>query len=125
MLETGMIRAMLVALLALLSAPAANAEEVQMSYYLRNMLPHAVVIELYSQSRRHVWPGDDKVYLLLEGERKAVQIRCEARERICYGAWINGSAQINWGVGPDNRETCTDCCAICIPKGSGLVELEE
>ena len=119
-----MIRAALIFAFALLPAAAA-AQDATMTYYLRNFLPHPVVIELQSQSRRHVWPGDNKVYFLEEGERKAVPIECEAGERICYAAWIDGKGSIYWGVGPNGTATCVDCCAICVPKGTALVELME
>jgi hypothetical protein len=117
-----MIRFALAILLCLLPV-VASAEEVEMNFYLRNHRPHAVVVELYSQSRRHVWPGDGKVYLLEKGERKAVPIECEAPERICWGAWINGDAGTFWGVGPDNGFVCEECCTLCIPKGSGFAEV--
>ena len=30
-------------------------------------------------------------------------ISCEAGERICYGAWVNGNDGISFGVGPDRE----------------------
>src|SRR5690606_14584567 len=119
-----MIRAVLLIVLAVLPA-AAGAQDGTMTYHLRNFLPHPVVIELQSQTRRHVWPGDNKVYFLEEGERKAVPIDCQAGERICYAAWVDGNGHLSWGVGPDGTQACVDCCAICVPKGTAIVEIEE
>lgn len=94
-----------------------------MAFFMKNLLPRAVAIELYSQDRQTVWPGRDKVYRLNEGEQKSVTVSCNTGETICYGAWLNGDARTYFGVGPDNAHTCKKCCAVCEDRGSVTIEL--
>lgn len=107
---------------AIMAAPA-TADT--MSFYMKNETARSVVVELYAQDRRHVWPGDDKVYLLERGERKSVPIDCNAGERICWGAWRYGNDNWSWGTGPDNARTCDDCCSLCVPSGTETIDLSE
>ena len=79
----------------------------------RNDHPNAVEVELYSQDREYVWPGNDEVYLLDDGETKTMSVECDEGESICYGAWIQGDQNTFWGVGPDNSQKCDNCCYIC------------
>jgi hypothetical protein len=109
------------ALLALLLAAPAQAEE--MAFYMKNGVPRAVAVELYSQDRQTVWPGGEKVYLLEKGEKKSVPVSCQAGETICWGAWLNGDDRTAWGVGPGSLRTCDDCCAICTAKSTATVEI--
>jgi hypothetical protein len=93
-----------------LAAPAFAAD---VSFVMNNHHPNAVEVELYSQDRDHVWPGDDEVYLLDDGETKTMSLECEEGESICYGAWIQGDQNTYWGVGPDNSQKCENCCYTC------------
>lgn len=90
---------------------AASAGDVTIT--IRNSHPNAVELELYSQDRNHIWPGNNQVYYLDDGETKSVPLSCNEGETICYGAWISGDKGTYWGVGPDNAETCDDCCYTC------------
>lgn len=90
----------------------------EMNVFIKNLHPRAVVIELFSRTRDHRWPGDDKVYLLERAEQKSVVIDCEQGEQICYGAWVNGNDGTYWGVGPDNNKACDDCCHICVKSST-------
>jgi len=92
-------------------AGAALADDV--TFVMRNDHPNAVELELYSQDREHVWPGDNQVYYLDDGETKEIPLSCEAGESICYGAWIAGDRSSYWGVGPDNAQKCDNCCYTC------------
>jgi hypothetical protein len=67
----------------------------------------------YSQDRSHVWPGGNQVYYLDDGETKSMSLSCDEGEKICYGAWVSGDKSTYWGTGPDNAETCSDCCYTC------------
>ena len=116
------VLACIVAALAL-SAQTAQAE--QMSVIITNSHPFAVELELYSQDRDHVWPGNGQIYLLNDGEEKEVPISCNPGESICYGAWVSGDPNTFWGVGPDNSQDCSDCCYVCdgsITESINLVE---
>jgi hypothetical protein len=85
----------------------------EVSFIMRNEHPNAIELELYGQSRDHIWPGNDEVYLLDDGETKEISLSCESGESICYGAWISGDQSTFWGVGPGNKDTCTNCCYVC------------
>ena len=98
-------------LLAALAPAAAQADE--MAFFMKNKASRAVVVELRSRERDHVWPGDGQVYLLEYGESKTLSIECEVGESICYGAWIQGDQNTFWGVGPGNSQKCENCCYTC------------
>ena len=106
-----LIRRAAPALIALVLAAPAFAGDV--TFVMNNHHPNAVEVQLYSQSRNHVWPGSDEVYMLDDGETKTMSLSCEDGESICYGAWISGDQSTFWGVGPDGEETCDDCCYTC------------
>lgn len=107
----------------LIGAQAASAGEV--TFVMRNSHAYAVELELYSQDRNHVWPGNNQVYFLDDGETKQVPLSCREGETICYGAWVSGDKGTYWGVGPDDSETCEDCCYICTGGETEEIELVE
>ena len=102
--------ALVLCALAGLAGPAL-AEEV--TFVMNNHHPNAVEVQLYSDSRDYVWPSNDEVYLLDDGETKTMTIECEADEQICYGAWISGDQSTYWGVGPGKTQKCDNCCYTC------------
>jgi hypothetical protein len=108
-------------LAALLIAPAAFADD--MTFYMKNETGGGIAVELRARDRDYLWPGDGKVYFLETGERKSVQISCDAGENICYAAWINGDDQVSWGVGPDGDKVCGDCCRICVEKATETIAI--
>ena len=111
-------------LTALLVACApANAADV--TFMMKNSHPNAVEVELYSQDREHVWPGNGQVYILDDGEAKQMGLSCEEGEKICYGAWIQGDQQTYWGVGPGGKEACDDCCYTCTGGATETIDLVE
>lgn len=111
------------AALAFGGASAAFAADV--TFEMKNSHPNAVEVELYSQDRDHVWPGNNQVYLLDDGETKQIPLACDQGEKICYGAWISGDKTTYWGTGPDNAETCTDCCYTCTGGNTEEIDLTE
>ncbi|ESZ20604.1 MULTISPECIES: hypothetical protein [unclassified Mesorhizobium] len=114
-------RRMLAALsFVMLVASAAQADDV--TFAIKNSHPNAMRVELYSQDRDYVWPGEDKDYVLDDGETKQLPISCNAGESICYGAWVDGDEGTYWGVGPGNTEKCEDCCYTC--NGGETEEIE-
>ncbi|RWB01421.1 MAG: hypothetical protein EOQ39_23850 [Mesorhizobium sp.] len=104
----------------MLVASAAQADDV--TFAIKNSHPNAMRVELYSQDRDYVWPGEDKDYFLDDGETKQLPISCNAGESICYGAWVDGDEGTYWGVGPGNTEKCEDCCYTC--SGGETEEIE-
>lgn len=104
-----------------LSTPAAAAD---VTFTMQNNHPNAVEVELYSQGRDHVWPGNGEVYILDDGEAKQMPLSCEEGEKICYGAWIQGDQSTYWGVGPGNKEACDDCCYTCTGGATETINLD-
>lgn len=104
-------------------ASLASADDVK--FVIKNSHPYAIEMELYSLDRNHVWPGNDEVYLLDDGETKQAPLACETGETICYGAWIAGDKGTYWGVGPGNKEQCDDCCYTCEGGETEEIELVE
>ncbi len=96
--------------------PPAHAAELQWRF--QSDYSYAVNLELYSQDRSHVWPGNNRVYVLDDYDTHKISISCEYAEKICYGAW---SGDTYWGVGQDDQYSCEDCCARC---GQGDVSLK-
>lgn len=123
-----MIRFAIIAMVfsSVLAMPAhvlpAQADE--MNFYLKNQQDRGVAVELFSQDRDAVWPGGNKVYFLEAREKKSVPVSCQAGERICYGAWINGDDSIFFGVGPDNDQPpCEYCCFLCVAKSTQVISI--
>lgn len=76
--------------------------------------PKIVDVELYSDTRRgHVWPGNNKIYVLDDYSTKTISISCRYGEKICYGAWVRNRENTYWGVGYENRNSCRSCCYTC------------
>lgn len=87
-----------------------------MSFFMTNRQPNAVVVELHARESGTVWPGGDRVYLLDPSERKTVTIACRQGETICYGAWVHGDDSVAFGIGPDRDLECANCCSICVDQ---------
>ena len=104
-----------------MSIPASAAD---VTFMMQNNHPNALEVELYSQDRNHVWPGNGEVYILDDGETKQMPLSCEEGERICYGAWIMGDRNTYWGVGPGGEEACSDCCYTCTGGATETINLD-
>lgn len=92
---------------------------------MQNDHPNAVEVEMYSQDRDHVWPGNNQVYYFDDGETKQIPLACEEGETICYGAWIAGDKGTYWGTGPDNQQECSNCCYTCEGGETETIHLVE
>ena len=110
-------------LAVLLSSHAAHAGDV--TFQIKNNHPNAMRLELYSQDRDYVWPGNGKDFYLDDGETKSLPISCNEGESICYGAWVDGDESTYWGVGPNNKQTCDNCCYTCSGGETEEIDLEE
>ena len=122
MFATNSLKWIAVGLAMAVASPALAAD---VTFVMRNDHPNAVELELYSQDRNHIWPGGNEVYYLDDGETKQIPLSCEEGESICYGAWISGDKQTYWGVGPENAETCQDCCYTCSSGETEQINLTE
>jgi len=107
---------------ALFSVSAASAAEV--TFVMKNNHPNAVEVELYSQDRNHVWPGNGEIYYLDDGEAKTMALSCQDGEKICYGAWISGDKSTYWGVGPGQTQACDNCCYTCSGGNTEEINLD-
>lgn len=110
----------LVALVAALAGPwtgAARADTLNWTFSSEH--PSIVDLEFYSQDRNHVWPGNNKVYVIDDYAQHSYSLSCSSGERICYGAWVRGNSSVYWGAGMNDAYGCSTCCAVC---GSGAVE---
>jgi len=74
-----------------------------------------LALAFYSTSRRgHAWPGGNQVYVIDDQSTRSYNLTCTRGETICYGAWLHGApGGIYWGVGPQGRNGCANCCATC------------
>jgi hypothetical protein len=117
--------AVAVATACLAPVGASFADAADVTFVMRNSHQFRVQVELYSQTRNHVWPGNNKVYILDDSETKRIPLSCESGEQICYGAWVDGDATTYWGVGPNNKENCEDCCYICQGGNTETINLVE
>jgi hypothetical protein len=114
----------LFALAAVLVASGPGLAE-EVTFVMNNGHPYAVEVELYSQDRDHVWPGGNQVYVLDDDETKSIPLSCNAGETICYGAWVQGDQGTYWGVGPNNGQSCQDCCYTCEGGATEEINLVE
>ncbi len=115
-----LVRALCLILLALpLAGPAAAGD---MTFFIKNGQPRAVVVEMHSRQSDKVWPGGDRIYQLDAGTRKSVVISCTEGETICYGAWVYGDDRQSFGAGPDRDRSCSDCCSICVDKTTTTID---
>jgi hypothetical protein len=112
----------LTAMTGLFSGQALAAD---VTFIMKNSHENAVEVELYSQDRKHVWPGGNEVYYLDDGDSKQISLSCQQGEKICYGAWVSGDKQTYWGTGPNNKETCEDCCYTCEGGETEEIDLVE
>lgn len=86
-----------------------------MTWRFRLEYPNAVRMQLFSDNRNWRWPSMNRHYILDSFEGQNIEITCRRFEKICYGAWeYNSNGGIRyWGVGPNRRYGCTDCCFTC------------
>ena len=99
--------------IALLFTAAVPASADQMIWTLRSNYPYNVQVEFYSQYRDAAWPGSDRAYDLNDYNDHQYRLNCINGEKICYGAWVTGSGGRYWGVGPNDKYNCGNCCATC------------
>jgi hypothetical protein len=103
-------------MLALCAGLPATLHAESLTFYIRHEYPYSIWLEFFSESRAYVWPGGGRAYNLNSWQTQTVTLSCQSNERICYGAWAytgRGTQYHYWGVGPQRRHTCTDCCFVC------------
>ena len=98
---------------AALLYPAPSAQAADMGWPMINSTPYKIVFKFFSRSRNAVWPGAGQVWYVWPGQKYTPVLRCQDGEYICYGAWVEGRPDINWGVGPSGNLGCPSCCYTC------------
>jgi hypothetical protein len=111
-----LIVATLFALIAV--AGAANfsvhpARAASLVFNITNKDRYDMQVEFYSESRKHVWPGGNEVFILRHGRTQRFALNCNPGEKICYGSWRAIGDAIHWGAGRNDREHCDNCCFVC------------
>ena len=97
----------------------AAASPTQITFNMKSNHPNKVQVAFYSQTRRgYAWPGGNQAYGLNDYSVHTHTLNCTPGEKICYGAWVTGTGNKYWGVGPNGKHGCTGCCTTC---GSGTV----
>lgn len=96
-----------------LIASSAFAQDSSLTFQMKSNHPNKVQVEFYSQNRSHAWPGGTKAYNLDDYDSHSFKLNCRSGERICYGAWVSGNQNKYWGVGLNDKRSCTSCCAQC------------
>lgn len=90
-------------------APTSRSVRV-INFVLTNRASFQVNLKFFSPS--HVWPSDDRAYVLNTRSPTPFRLDCEPGERICFGAFYRNSDQ-TWGAGRYGERSCTNCCLIC------------
>lgn len=103
----------LVVFAALQLALVRSASAEDLTWHFRSEHEHVVSVELYSDDRNHIWPGNDEVYTLDDSRTKSIHIACRSGEKICYGAWVRNTASSTWGAGRGGKGECSKCCYVC------------
>ena len=99
--------------LMVLAGAIGTAYAESLTWYFRSDHPNIVSLEVYSQSRNHVWPGNGDAYVLDDWDVHSFPLSCRSGEKICYGAWVRNESNSYWGAGYDGIEACDDCCYYC------------
>jgi hypothetical protein len=90
-----------------------QARRQQISFYLRNDTGSTLEIE-FSADGDEYWPGGNQVYMLNPGEAETFPLQCRFEgQKVCFGAWVSGTTDTAWGVGPKRASGCERCCANC------------
>ncbi len=111
------ISGMMIAVAVVLSMLAGSSAQTQTPYNItfqfKSNYKYKVQVAFWSKSRNVVWPGNGRAYNLDDSQVHQVKLNCLGGERICYGGWVTGNANLHWGVGADGKRGCQSCCYTC------------
>ena len=118
----GFLRRALFALLAMLPAAAARAENI--TFWISSDHPNPVWLEFSSGDEPdRYWPGDGLSYPLADYEAHSFTLSCRTGESICWGAW-DPEDGTRWGRGYQSDTRCEDCCYQCVGQEVDLITLQ-
>ncbi len=109
----------------LISVFAGSASAESLVVRMESEHPNSVAVMFYSTSRDHIWPDNKDVFLIDDDGVHTYPLQCKTGEQICYGAWVRGDEKSFWGVGPDNKQECTDCCFQCEGGETNIISLTQ
>jgi pSer/pThr/pTyr-binding forkhead associated (FHA) protein len=82
-------------------------------WWIRNGTSRKLRVHFSSQDRENTyWPGGEKFWTLLPGQRIPYDLACKLGESICFGAFVEDGST-HWGVGRSGKEGCEKCCGAC------------
>ncbi len=108
--------------LLLLLLPTQTAAET-ITWRMRNDYLYSVQVEFYAAERAAAWPGEGKAYQLEGDQVHSFRLDCHAGEKICFGAWVAGNADLYWGAGLDGLQSCGSCCYLCAGEFTPIIAL--
>jgi hypothetical protein len=69
---------------------------------------------LHLASITHIqWPTSKTAWVLKDDEAHALSMTCNPKEKICWGAWVQGGNKPEWGAGVGGTGACQGCCFRC------------
>lgn len=108
---------------ALLERQRRELEARSLTIEMQSLDRYRLQLEFYSQNYSRAWPGGGKIFPLGDSQFHTFRLNCQPGEKICYGAWRDGSPNGRyWGSGYNGRQTCATCCMIC-GRGSRRITL--
>ncbi|MBI4870956.1 MAG: hypothetical protein HY814_05260 [Candidatus Riflebacteria bacterium] len=119
----------------IVTVPGSRAEEDKVEYEsqrtdcitfrVQSKAYYQVDLEFYSQDRNAAWPGGGKVFVLKDSAIHEFPLKCRPGEKICYGAWVRNATNQYWGVGYNDRQSCTQCCFTANGQVTPVLVLNE
>ena len=84
---------------------------------IQNSTSRTLRVHFASKDRANwFWPGSDKSWSVVPGQRSYMDLRGKLGEKICFGAFREDDSK-SWGVGRSGKESCASCC-VTIGAGS-------
>ena len=98
----------------------------KVTFEVKSNHPNSVLLSFYSMpGKLRQWPGGGQSYVIKDYDSHTYPLNCQAGEKICYGAWVEGNRLTPyWGAGHEGGEACQNCCLTCPARGSYSVVLE-
>lgn len=103
-----------------ISTSSYSAPDNTLILLIKSLDSYTVDVNLFNASATLVWPGSNRVWSLDDSKTHRFVISCRDGEKICYGASRRGNSDVYWGVGPDGRRGCANCCTTC---GTGALTM--
>jgi hypothetical protein len=92
-----------------------KAQQNVMTWPIKNNSARKIEVRFFARGRHAAWPEAGRVFAFDPGQARDIAIHgCIDNEQVCFGAWVAGELNGRfWGVGPDGKQGCKDCCHSC------------